>query len=229
MGNKFCCGGNLKRLQYAILINMEDDGTITNEKYNKYFKTNNSIEGVKEIIKNNEFYINGFPIPGTEEEFLRKTPEGFEINKKKWLTKENKEYNVNRQKEKFKNYDEATFKLATSFNSGLEIRLFDLDEDNYTEHIELYYVETVIINEVKANYDGTLTIYKSEINENDLWENDGKIYDGNNFTKESGEKIYDYNFNKDIKKGNLALFSFRPEGWIIEKGKAIKGILVDRS
>ena len=90
---------------------MEEDGTITNEKYNKYFKTNNSIEGVKEIIKNNEFYINGFPIPGTEEEFLRKTPEGFEINKKKWLTKENKEYNVNRQKEKFKNYDEATFKL----------------------------------------------------------------------------------------------------------------------
>ena len=109
MGNKFCCGGNLKRLQYTILINMEDDGTITNEKYNKYFKTNNSIEGVKEIIKNNEFYINGFPIPGTEEEFLRKTPEGFEINKKKWLTKENKEYNVNRQKEKFKNYDEGYF------------------------------------------------------------------------------------------------------------------------
>ena len=229
MGNEFCCGGNLRRLQYAILINMDDDKTITNEKYNKYFKTNNSIEGVKEIIKNNEFYINGFPIPGTEEEFLRKTPEGFEINKKKWLTKVNREYIVNRQKEKFKNYDDATFKLATSFNSGLEIRLFDLDEDNYTDHIELYYVEAVIINEIKTNNDGTLTIYKSNINENDLWENDGKIYDGDNFTKQSKEKIYDYNFNKNIKKGDLALFSFRPEGWIIEKGKVIKGILIDGS
>ena len=39
MGNEFCCGGNLRRLQYAILINMDDDKTITNEKYNKYFKT----------------------------------------------------------------------------------------------------------------------------------------------------------------------------------------------
>ena len=42
---------------------------------NKYYRGNNAIEGIKEIIKNNQFYINDFPIPGTEREFQIKYPE----------------------------------------------------------------------------------------------------------------------------------------------------------
>ena len=87
MGNEFCYGRNLSKLLCAVLINMDKDETIISEKYYKYFKCKNSKEGVKQIIKNSEFYINGFPIPGTEEEFLRKTPEGYLINEKKMVNK----------------------------------------------------------------------------------------------------------------------------------------------
>ena len=63
---------NKEKILCTILINMDKDGKITDEQYNKFFKSNNSIEGIKEIIKNNDFFINGFPIPGTQEEFDKK-------------------------------------------------------------------------------------------------------------------------------------------------------------
>ena len=227
MGNDICCGGGLSKLMCAILINMDKDETIINEKYNKYYKSKNAKEGVKQIIKNNEFYINGFPIPGTEEEFLRKTPNGYLVNQKKWLTKTEEGYNV-MQNGNYSNYDEAAFITAIGFNAGLEVRLFDLDEDNFVDHIELYYVEAMIVNNIIKNEDKTIKIYRVEVNDTFNWEeNDGRIYDGNNFTKKTDEIIYDYNFSHNIKKGNIVLFSYRPEGWVIEKGKEVKGILVN--
>ena len=227
MRNDICCGGGLSKLMCAILINMDKDETIINEKYNKYYKSKNAKEGVKQIIKNNEFYINGFPIPGTEEEFLRKTPNGYLVNQKKWLTKTEEGYNV-MQNGNYSNYDEAAFITAIGFNAGLEVRLFDLDEDNFVDHIELYYVEAMIVNNIIKNEDKTIKIYRVEVNDTFNWEeNDGRIYDGNNFTKKTDEIIYDYNFSHNIKKGNIVLFSYRPEGWVIEKGKEVKGILVN--
>ena len=226
MGNEFCCGGNLSKLLCAILINMDKDETIISEKYNKYFKCKNSKEGVKQIIKNNEFYINGFPIPGTEEEFLRKTPEGYLINEKKWLTKTEEGYNV-MQNGKYNTYDEAAFITATGFNAGLEVRLFDLDEDNFVDHIELFYVEAMIVNNIIKNDHKTIKIYRVEVNDTFNWENDGRIYDGNNFTKKTNEILYEYNFSHNIKKGDIVLFSYRPEGWVVERGKEIKGILIN--
>ncbi len=74
-----------EKLIYSILINMGEDRKITDEKYSKYFKENDSILGVKQIIKNNNFIINGFPIPGTKEIFSKKYPEGYLINKKKMV------------------------------------------------------------------------------------------------------------------------------------------------
>ena len=73
---------------------MDNDGPITSDQYNKYYENNNTIEGIKEIIKNNQFYINGFTIPGTESEFLNKTPEGYSINKRNWLIHNNEKYQV---------------------------------------------------------------------------------------------------------------------------------------
>ena len=82
MTDQFYYGKNTNKIICTVLINMDKDGKITDSQYNKYFKSNNSIEGVKEIIKNNKFFINGFPIPGTKEEFVKKTPDGYLINKK---------------------------------------------------------------------------------------------------------------------------------------------------
>ena len=63
MTDQLYYGKNIDKILCTILINMDKDGKIIDEQYNKYFKSNNSVEGVKEIIKNNKFFINGFPIP----------------------------------------------------------------------------------------------------------------------------------------------------------------------
>ena len=206
---------------------MDNDGKVTDEQYNKYFKSNNSTEGVKEIIKNNNFYINGFPIPGTETEFKAKTPEGYLINKQVWLSVVNGKYHTMLSHEDFDTYDEASFALATGFIAGLEVRLFDLDGDKFVDYIEMDYVESAIINEIIKNKDGTVTLYRAELESDFDWENDGRKYDGEFFSKKWNDTIKVINFDSSINKGDMGLFMFRPEGWIITRAKEVKGKLVD--
>ncbi len=161
----YCREDKKKNLLCSILINMGEDKKITDEKYSKYFKEKDSIIGVKQIIKNNNFIINGFSIPGTEELFTKNYPEGYLINKKKWLYYSNGKYHVNQSKNDFDTYEEASFITATGFIAGLEIRLYDLDNDNYIDYIELDYVEAVIINDIIKNNDNILSLYIADIND----------------------------------------------------------------
>jgi hypothetical protein len=215
MTDQLYYGKNKDKILCTVLINMDTDGKIIDEQYNKYFKSNNSVEGVKEIIKNNKFFINGFQIPGTESEFKTKTPEGYLINKKVWLSSINGKYHTMLSRKDFDTYDEASFALATGFIAGLEVRLFDLDGDKFTDYIEMDYVESIIINEIIKNQDGTVTLYRSELESNYDWENDGRKYDGKFFSKNWNETIENKNFDSSINKGDMGLFMFRPEGWVI--------------
>ena len=58
LANQLSYSKNIDKVLCTILINMDNDGKITDEQYNKYFKSSNSIEGVKKIIKKNKFFIN---------------------------------------------------------------------------------------------------------------------------------------------------------------------------
>ena len=147
---------NKDKLVCAMLINMDKDGKITDEQYNKYFKSNNSVEGVKQVIKNNQFFI---------------------------------KYKVMQSKKDFDTYDEASFATATGFVAGLEVRLFDLDGDSYVDYIEVDYVESIIVNEIILNKDNTFSLYRSDVDEESVWEYDGKRFDGDVFTKSWKEKI----------------------------------------
>ncbi len=218
---------NKDKLVCAMLINMDKDGKITDEQYNKYFKSNNSVEGVKQVIKNNQFFINGFPIPGTKEEFEKKTPDGYLINKKKWLTFSNGKYKVMQSKKDFDTYDEASFATATGFVAGLEVRLFDLDGDSYVDYIEVDYVESIIVNEIILNKDNTFSLYRSDVDEESVWEYDGKRFDGDVFTKSWKEKIEKKNFDSSIKPGNMCLFMYRPDGWVVQRAKEVKGKFIN--
>ena len=62
MEDQFYYEKNKDKILCAILINMDKNGKITDEQYNKYFNSNNSIEG-EEIIKIINFFIYCFPIP----------------------------------------------------------------------------------------------------------------------------------------------------------------------
>ena len=55
MGNDICCGGGLSKLMCAILINMDKDETIINEKYNKYYKNKKKYIMYNIFIKKNAF------------------------------------------------------------------------------------------------------------------------------------------------------------------------------
>lgn len=92
-------------------------------------------------------------------------------------------------KKDFDLYEEAAFATATGFVAGLEVRLFDLDGDSFVDYIELDYVESVIINEIISNKDDTLSLYRSKINEQFIWENDRKRFDGGMFTKAWKETV----------------------------------------
>ena len=105
----------------------------------------------------------------------------------------------------------------------LEIRLYDLDGDKFVDYIELDYVEAVIINDIIKNKDNTLSLYRADINK----EYNMRKYDGNFFTEKWDEKIDVKNFDTNIKKGDMALFMYTPNGWIIKRAKEIKGKLTD--
>ena len=216
-----------EKILFSILINMGEDKKITDEKYSKYFKEKNSILGVKQIIKKNKFIINGFPIPGTEELFSKNYPDGYLINKKKWLYYSKGKYHVNQSKNDFDTYEEASFITATGFLAGLEIRLYDLDNDKYIDYIELDYVEAVIINDIIKNNDNILSLYRADINDELKSDKDGRRFDGDCFSKKWEEKIDIKNFDPSIKKGDMCLFMYTPDGWIINRAKEIKGNLVD--
>ena len=215
-----------KVLLTSILINMDTNENIIAFQYKRYYKTNNPMEGIKEIIKNNQFYINDFAIPGTEQDFKTKYPEGYLINQKKWLTYYDGKYQVMFNGE-FDNYEDASFATATGFIAGLEFRLYDTKNDNYADLIEMDYVESFIINEIIKNDDGTLKISRSSVSEDMKWENDGREYDSDNFDKNSNEIVYEENFDKQINIGDIAIFAYRKQGWVIEKGRVVKGILTD--
>ena len=83
-----------KVLLTSILINMDTDENIVADQYKKYYKTNNPMEGIKEIIKNNQF--NDFSISG------------YLINQKKWLTYYDGKYQVVFNGE-LGNYEDASF------------------------------------------------------------------------------------------------------------------------
>lgn len=215
-----------KTLLCAIIINMDKDENITSEQYNKYYRGNNAIEGIKEIIKNNQFYINDFPIPGTEREFQIKYPEGYLINQKEWLVYKDGKYQVNFM-DSYDDYDDAAFATATGFIAGLEFRLYDTNDDNYVDIIEMDYVECFIVNEIIKNDDGTYNLFRSKIDNSMKLDNDGREYDADYFNDKWNEKIKEENYDSNIKSGDLALFFYKKEGWIIQKAKEVKGILTD--
>ena len=223
----YCRKDKKINLLCSFLINMGEDKKITDEKYSKYFKEKDSTIGLKQIIKNNKFIINGFPIPGTKELFTKNYPDGYLINKKKWLFYSDKKYHVNQSKKDFDNYEDASFETATGFIAGLEMRLYDFNNDKFADYIELDYVEAVIINDIIKNKDNTLSLYRADLNEEYRSNNDGRIYDGNYFTEKWDEKIDIKNFDSNIKKGDMALFMFTHNGWIVQRAKEIKGKLTD--
>ena len=207
----------------VIEINMGADKTVTNPIYNMYFKQKNALDGVRSVLKAGKFIINGFPIPGSSEEFLRLYKDGYMLNRSPWLVKTETGYRVGQND--FSDYSDAAMEAATGFIAGLEVRLMDNDGDSFADRIEMDYVEAVIPAAIRQNEDETYSLFRAEPDPSSVWENDGRVFDGKRFTKGSGEKILPKNLDPSIKKGDVVLFRYTPGGWVVRRAKEIRGRL----
>jgi hypothetical protein len=206
---------------------------ITHEKYNEYFKEGNAEEGVKAIIAAGNFIINGYAIPATEEEYMANHPDGYEVNENPWLSRKEdcwsggKAGGMGGGSTCFPSYEEATLAVATGIPAGIEFKLYDTDGDKYPDLIETHYLESLIVN--KATYDEekeAYIVYRGDIDPSiNKSDKDGRAFDGSRFT--SGEMIPKANFDPAIEEGDIALFWFGPDGWVMDKALEIEGIFVD--
>lgn len=209
----------------VIEINMGEDKTVTDAMYNEYFENRNAQDGVKEILTNGNFYINGFAIPESEEVLASEWPDGYLLNQSPWLVETDNGYQVDGND--YELYEEAALAAATGFDAGLEVRLVDTNGDDYADRIDMDYVEAVIVDQIIENDDGTFSIRRAEVDPQYTWDNDGTLFDGDHFTESSGEVFSTENFDDSLREGEIGLFWYEPDGWAIERGLEVNGILVD--
>lgn len=210
----------------ALVINMGADKTVTDAMYDAYFQEGSALDGVKAILAAGRFYINDFAIPATAEDLDILYPSGsYLLNQSAWLTRTDEGYQVG--KDTYESYADAALAAATDFDAGLEVRLYDSDGDGFADWIAMDYVEAVIVNKIVDLGDGTYSIQRSQVDASYVWDSDGRYYDGDHFTADSGEVIAARNLDSALQEGDMGLFWYGPDGWAIERALEVTGILVD--
>jgi hypothetical protein len=219
------------KLVRAIVLSMgTDSSTVSNAQYDKYFKQGSAASGVAAIIAAGKFSINGFAIPGTEKDYTLRYPKGYLVNQVPWLY-----YDASNATWKggYKGqttaatYAAAALATATGIVAGLEARLYDTDNDGYVDRIEADFKEGVIVDQITKNPDETYSVYRGDIDTKNKTANEGRAFDGPNFTAASGAKIKAANFDSTIAAGNIALFWYGTDGWVMTRAKEVNGIFVD--
>ena len=204
---------------------MFDVSTVTDEQYNEYFKEKSAVEGVKAIIAAGKYSINDIAIPGTQEQFEQTCPEGYEVNGSKWLyQKDGKWVGAGSDRNLYDTYAEAAFKTATGIPAGLEIRILDEDSDGVADAVSADYKEGLIVGKVTHEHDGTYRIVRSELEGQYASE---KVYDGAHFSSTSKESVKAENFDTSLREGDVALFWYGPNGWVVKRAVEKKGTFVD--
>jgi hypothetical protein len=216
----------------AIVNNMGDDTIVTDEQYNEYFKEYTAENGVKAIIAAGKFFINGIAIPTTEAKCVAEYPDGYTVNEVAWLYKGDDGWMGGKSggRAPLDSYDAAALATAIGLPAGLEVRLYDTDTDGYADLIEAQYLEGLVVDKITDNGNGTYSVSRGELDPAITYsENDGKTFGGAYFSSTSGEVIKKANFDTAIKEGDIALFRYGPDGWVIERAIEINGIFMEGS
>ena len=218
------------KLLRAIVLNMGTDSpTVTDPQYDKYFKNGSALNGVEAIIASGRFSINGYAIPANQTIFTRDDPNGYLVNQVPWLY-----YDASAKTWKggfegeatAPSYAAAALAVATAIPAGLEVRLYDRNRDGYADRIDADYHEGVSINKITRNRNNTYSVYRGDVDTANRTEFEGRAFDGTHFTATSCEVIKAANFDRRVKVGDIALFWYGPDGWVITRAKQVKGIFV---
>ncbi|MDR1188994.1 MAG: hypothetical protein LBK95_16355 [Bifidobacteriaceae bacterium] len=217
-----------KVLLKAVVNNMGEGTTATNSQYDDYFDAATAEAGVAAIIAAGRFFINGFALPGTEAEYTATWPDGYALNQSVWLAKSgNRWKGGNGGATFFDTYDEAALSIANAIPAGLEVRLYDTDEDGFADLIETLYLGAVIADTITENADGTYTIARAELDPALTYsENDGTPYSaaGGPFSAGWEQTVKPENFDSNIQKGDMALYYYGPDGWVVSRAIEIHGM-----
>lgn len=119
--------------------------------------------------------------------------------------------------------------VATGIVAGLELRLYDTDGDQYVDAIDADYKEGVQVQNITHNADGTVSVQRGDIDTEHKATEEGRYFDGSHFTATSGEKIKAAYFDPQIAPGDIALFWWGPDGWVMERAREAHGLFVDGS
>ena len=211
----------------TIVNNMGEDETVTNAQYSKYFKEGTAEDGVKAIIAAGKFIINGYAIPATETACTDEYPDGYSVNKTAWLYKSGDSWHGGINGEKtYDSYAAASLAVATALPAGLEVKLYDTNNDGYTDLIETQYQEALIVGKITHNGDETYSVARGALDSAITYSiTDGKAFDSSRFTSISGDVIK--NFDTTIKEGDIALFWYGTDGWVMDRAKEVNGVFVD--
>ncbi|MCC8091370.1 MAG: hypothetical protein LIO55_08335 [Oscillospiraceae bacterium] len=209
----------------SVVANMGEDSTIDDSKYDGLYEEASAEDGIKAIIAAGEFYINGFAFPATAEA----AADGFLVNQSTWLSAA--EY-----------ADEEAY-LAAAYTSvlnkgnnpymqaaGTEYLLYDTDADSYADRIEMLYLEGIIVADYADNGDGTYSIDRGEFPDGlaVTGDKDGRTHDADHFAAgQEGYEVKAENFDAEIQPGDVALFSYTPDGWVLQRAIPVTGLFTN--
>ncbi|MCD8129229.1 MAG: hypothetical protein LUD54_06590 [Oscillospiraceae bacterium] len=212
-------------LLQSVVANMGEDSTIDDSKYDGLYEEASAEDGIKAIIAAGEFYINGFAFPATAEA----AADGFLVNQSTWLSAA--EY-----------ADEEAY-LAAAYTSvlnkgnnpymqaaGTEYLLYDTDADGYADRIEMLYLEGIIVANYTDNGNGTYSIDRGEFPDGlaVTGDKDGRTHDADHFAAgQEGYEVKAENFDAEIQPGDVVLFSYTPDGWVLQRAIPVTGLFTN--
>ena len=213
----------------TIVHHMGQDSGITDDQYKKYFKEGNTESGLKAVLAKGAFHINGYAIPATATEYSRHTPDGYTVNQTAWLYQKDGSWHggIGGEK-KYSSYAAAAFATATAIPAGLEIKLYDTNQDGYTDAIDAQYLEALIVDQITDNGNGTCTVQRGTLDPTlPPSAADGKAFDGIHFSPAAKDLIQKAALDPTIHTGDIALFWYEKDGWTMKRATEVHGFLIN--
>jgi len=220
-----------KTLIQAIVLGMGRDApVVTDARYDPYFKGHSAAAGIPAVIAAGRFYINGLVLPSSEAAYAKQTPDGYLVNQVRWLYRDatGTAWRGGYKGQKtVGSYAEAALAVATGIVPGLEVRLYDSDGDGLADLVEADYKEGVQVERVTHRNDDSYSVERGDIDTLKRTGQEGRVFDAQHFSGASGERIDARNFDKTIGSGDIALFWYGPDGWVMQRAKEARGVFID--
>ncbi|MFD2781293.1 hypothetical protein ACFS32_09360 [Novosphingobium pokkalii] len=219
-----------KGMMRAIVLNMGDEGrSVTDARYDSLFRGGDATQGVVQVIRAGRFFINGIAMPATAEDFAKTSPDGYLVNQVAWLKRDAA---TGAWKGGFKaekpaaSYESAALASATGIVAGLEVRLYDTDHDGFADRIEAEYKEGVAVGKVLRRRNGMFSVRRADQGVGQAAgaaTGEGRAFDSAHFTATSGEAIKPAHFDRTLHPGDVALFWYGPDGWVMQRALQVRG------